>query len=181
MDILAHALWAGVGTALASRKFRVERRSAVLTIALAVLPDALQLLPIVWWVVFGAGSVAALNAYAMASPGLEPSMPPSVTFLAHHLHCLMHSAVVAGAVTGVLWLIRRTLWIPLLGWWSHIVIDVFTHSTDYYPAPALYPITERGFDGLAWNLPWFLALNYAALSLTCLWLVLTRKPAQTAK
>jgi len=43
------------------------------------------------------------------------------------------------------------------------VIDVFTHSADYYPSPVLYPITQRGFDGLAWNTPWFLALNYFVL------------------
>jgi hypothetical protein len=61
MDILAHALWAGVGTALVSRKFRLKRRDIVLTIVLAVLPDALQLVPIIGWVTFGTGSIAALN------------------------------------------------------------------------------------------------------------------------
>jgi membrane-bound metal-dependent hydrolase YbcI (DUF457 family) len=53
-------------------------------------------------------------------------------------------------------MVRRTLWIPLLGWWSHIVIDVFTHSADYYAVPVLYPFTERGFDGIAWITPWFM-------------------------
>jgi hypothetical protein len=181
MDILAHALWAGVGTTLVSRRFRLERRGVVLTIALAVLPDVLQLLPLIGWVMFGAGSIAALNAYAIASPGLEPVMPASIAFLAHHLHCLMHSAIVASAVTSVLWLISHSLWIPLLGWWSHIVIDVFTHSSDYYPAPVLYPITERGFDGLAWTTPWFLVLNYAALGLTALWLVREKRRRCNAK
>ena len=63
----------------------------------------------------------------------------------------------------------------LLGWWSHIVVDVFTHPADYYPAPVLYPITQRGFDGLSWNTPWFLVLNYVALDMACLWLLRTRK------
>ena len=82
----------------------------------------------------------------------------------------MHSAVVAGAVTLLLWTIRRSLWLPLLGWWSHIVIDVFTHSADYYPSPVLYPLTQRGFDGLAWNTPSFLVLNYLALCAVGGWL-----------
>jgi len=34
--------------------------------------------------------------------------------------------------------------------------------------PVLYPFTQRGFDGLAWNTPWFLALNYAAIALALL-------------
>jgi hypothetical protein len=93
-----------------------------------------------------------------------------VTLLSHHLHCIAHSAVVAGAVMLVLWVALRSVWIPLLGWWSHIMIDVFTHSAEYYPSPALYPITERGFDGLAWNTPGFLLLNYVALAAVGLWL-----------
>ena len=50
-----------------------------------------------------------------------------------------------------------------VGWWSHIVIDVFTHSADYYPSPVLYPITQQGFDGLAWNTPWFMVANYLTI------------------
>jgi hypothetical protein len=37
-------------------------------------------------------------------------------------------------------------------------------SADYYPSTVLYPITRQGFDGVAWNAPWFIALNYAALA-----------------
>jgi hypothetical protein len=42
--------------------------------------------------------------------------------------------------------------VPLLAWWSHIVIDVFTNSADYYAAPAL-SVQEQGFDGIAWTTP----------------------------
>lgn len=97
-------------------------------------------------------------------------MPPLVAMLSHHLHCVMHSAVIASLVAALLWRQRRALWLPLLGWCSHIAIDVFTHSNDFYPVPVLYPFTERGFDGLAWNTPWFLLLNYVALVATYLWL-----------
>lgn len=72
--------------------------------------------------------------------------------------------------TIALTVLRRSLWIPLLGWWSHIIIDVFTHSADYYPSPVLYPFTQAGFDGIAWNTPWFMVLNYVALGTTGWWL-----------
>ncbi len=62
-----------------------------------------------------------------------------------------------------------------MGWWSHIVIDVFTHSADVYPPPVRYPITLRGFDGLAWNTPWFMVVNYAALGVIGLWLGCSKK------
>ena len=57
-----------------------------------------------------------------------------------------------------------------MGWWLHIAIDIPTHSAKYYAVPILYPFTNRGFDGLAWTTPWFLALNYLALAAVWIWL-----------
>ena len=178
MDILAHALWAGAGIALARRRWIVPTRTLIATVVLAALPDLFHLLPIAGWWVFGDGSVQALWAYAVAVPGQEPPLPPMVEHWSHHLHCVAHSAIVAGAITLVFWAIRRALWIPLLGWWSHIITDVFTHSADFYPSPVLYPITERGFDGLAWNTPWFMVANYTALAATGIWLWRAKSRAQ---
>ena len=170
MDIVAHGLWVGIGMTAASRRWPMTRRTVVVTVALAVLPDLAQLLPIVGWALFADDSFAALRAYVSALPGWAPVLPPTVALLTFHLHCIMHSAIVAGAVTLLLRALLRSWWIPLLGWWSHIVIDVFTHSAEFYVSPVLYPLTQRGFDGLAWNTPWFLALNYVALGSAFLWL-----------
>ena len=180
MDIFAHALWAGAGALLARRHWpkiasRITPRVVVLTMTLAALPDLFHLLPIIGWWLFGSGSLDALHSYAIALPSNEPRLPPMVAMWSHQLHCTAHSAVVAGGVTAVLWAVQRRLWIPLLGWWSHIVIDVFTHSVDFYPSPVLYPFTQRGFDGLAWNTPWFMAANYVALAGVGLWLLWNRK------
>ena len=178
MDILAHALWVSAGAALARCRWVVPTRTLISTMVLAALPDVFHLLPIAGWWVFGDGSVQALWAYVVAIPGQEPALPPMVERWSHHLHCVAHSAIVAGVITLLLWAVRRSLWIPLLGWWSHIIIDVFTHSADYYPSPVLYPITERGFDGLAWNTPWFMLLNYSALVAVGFWLWRAKSQAQ---
>jgi hypothetical protein len=174
MDIFAHALWAGAAITLVRRHRPITARTAALTVVFAVLPDVMHFLPLVAWWAFGDGSVAALRAYATALPGQEPVLPMSVFQWSHHLHCALHSALVAGTVTALLCVARRALWIPLLGWWSHIVIDVFTHSARFYPSPVLYPITQQGFDGIAWNTPWFMLLNYLALAAFGVWLVSTR-------
>lgn len=100
---------------------------------------------------FGGGTLATVRSFAIAVPGQQAAVPQAVLSLSEHLHCIPHSAVMAAAVTLLLWWWRRALWIPLLGWWSHIVIDVFTHSADYYAVPVLYPFTMRGFDGRAWS------------------------------
>ena len=175
MDILAHSLWASAGLAVAQRHVTLPRRTVVATIVLAALPDVFHLLPILAWWLWADGTWATVMAYSNALPGQEPWLPPLVKMLSHHLHCLMHSAVVCGAVTLALWAWQRSLWIPLLGWWSHIVIDVFTHSADYYPSPVLYPLTYWGFNGVAWNTPWFQAVNYGLLAVVFIWLALGPK------
>ena len=175
MDILAHSLWVGVGLACAGRRVAIRPRTAAATVALAALPDIVQFIPLLAWTLGGDGSIAAMFDFATASPGREPPMPLVVGTLSHHLHCGLHSVVSAGVVTLLLWLLTRSFWIPLAGWWSHIVIDFFTHSADYYPVPVFYPFTYWGFDGLAWNTPWFLALNYAALAVCITALALRRR------
>ncbi len=179
MDIVAHTLWAGAGVALAARRWPIAPRTALLTMLLAALPDVFHLLPIIGWWLLGDGSFAVVRAYAIAVPGQEPFIPPLIALWSHHLHCVLHSAVVAGAVTLLVGAIRQALWVPLLGWWLHIVIDVFTHSADYYPSPVLYPITQRGFDGIAWNTPWFVVLNYVLLCAVGGWLWRLRRGARS--
>jgi hypothetical protein len=107
MDVLAHALWTGVGTTLVSRRSPLTRRTVAATITLGTLPDIVQLLPIAAWVVFGQGTPAALTAFAFATPGSEPMLPAAVALMTHHLQCATHSAVVAGAVTLLTWIVTH--------------------------------------------------------------------------
>ena len=144
--------------------------TVALTMLMAALPDLIHLLPLLVWWAFGSGRLADLYAYALAAPGGEPLLPPLVEHFAHHLHCIMHSAITTVAVALLLWLVLRSLWLPLLGWWSHVVIDVFTHSAAFYPSPVWYPLTQQGFDGIAWNTPWFMLLNTTLLAAVWAWL-----------
>mgnify|MGYP001170067122 FL=1 len=173
MDILAHGLWAGLGVRWLARRQPVSTRLALASVGMSVLPDVAHLVPVAFWAAFGSGTAEQLLAYATASPGSEPPMPHWVMLGSHHLHCLLHSAIIAGAVTLALWRWRHRLWLLLAGWWLHIAIDVFTHSAEFYPVPVLYPITYQGFDGIAWNTPWFMVVNYAALLIG--WLALRRR------
>lgn len=167
MDIVAHGLWAGLGLRWLARRQPVAR-AAVAAVALAVSPDLAHMLPVLAWTLFAGGAFAALIDYGFAIPGQEPSLPSWVALWAHHLHCAMHSVLIAGGITLLLWRWRRGVWLAMAGWWLHIVIDVFTHSAEFYPVPVLYPLTQRGFDGLAWNTPWFIVANYSALVLCAL-------------
>lgn len=107
-------------------------------------------------------------------------MPHAVHLLAHHLHCVLHSAVVAATVSALAWVWYGAFWWPLLGWWSHIVIDVFTHSAEFFPSPVFYPLTYWGFDGVAWNQPMFQTINYLALVLVWVGLLWHRYRRRTS-
>jgi hypothetical protein len=163
MDIFAHGLWAGaVMVALATKPLPASLW--VWAVGLAILPDLGHMVPVTGWALTQLTS-AQWWQYATALPGQEPSMPHAVYLLAHHLHCILHSAVVAATVSALVWVWRGAFWWPLLGWWSHIVIDVFTHSAEFFPSPVFYPLTYWGFDGVAWNQPMFQTINYLALVL----------------
>lgn len=141
----------------------------VWTIVLAAMPDALHALFVGAWAL-SQGSAVDWLVYATASPGGEPPFPDWVAQGAHHLHCIAHSIPVAASITALTIALSRHFWLPLLGWWSHIAIDVFTHSAEFYPVPVFYPFTDWAFDGIAWNTPWFLVANYAVLIVFWLWL-----------
>lgn len=168
MDILAHGLWAGLGAAAWHQRRPLDRRTVGLAVGLAALPDLAQFAPLLALALSSVEGWRVLLAYANALPGYEPPLSPLLADLTHHLHCVMHSALVAGAVTGVLWLWLGRFWLPLWGWWSHVLIDVFTHSADFYPSPVFFPATYWGFDGVAWNTPWFMVTNYLAIAVAAM-------------
>lgn len=168
MDLIAHGLWAALGVRWLARRRPASTTVAVLAVGASMLPDVLHLVPVALWAFLGDGDVGQLLAYIVATPGFEPVLPPWLEMWSHHLHCTMHSVIIAGAATVILWSWWGLVWLPLTGWWLHIVIDVFTHSSEFYPVPVFYPITYQGFDGIAWNTPWFMVVNYSALVL--IWL-----------
>ena len=103
MDIFAHALWAGAALGLAHRRWPIKPAAAAATVVLAALPDVAHTPPVLMWSLSADGTFAALVAYATALPGQEPPMAAIVALASHHLHCILHSAVVAGVVTLGMW------------------------------------------------------------------------------
>lgn len=174
MDILAHGMWAWAGGEVLRRHGYMTKRTHAAGVVLAMLPDVIQLIPVLFGVLIRQVSGSELVAYATANPGGEPILREWVSRSAHHLHCAMHSVLVLGALSLAAWRWRRSWLYPLLGWWLHIATDVPTHSAAYYAVPIFYPVTYRGFDGFAWTSPWFIVLNYLALLAAGSWLYRTR-------
>ena len=177
MDVIAHGLWAGAAAVGLGRTRSVSRADIAGAILLGVAPDAAQLMPVLAWSLSQPDTVAIAYAFITALPGKEPSLPPLVILVSHHLHCVTHSAVIAAVIGLIAWRMRGSLWVPLVGWWLHIALDIPTHSDAYYAVPFLYPIADWVFDGVPWTTPWLLALNYLALA-GAGWFLFVRKPGR---
>jgi hypothetical protein len=162
------------GVTWARRHYAISPQVGTAAVGCAVLPDVLQGVPILLWIVASGADPALIADFAVAGPGTRIALPAMVDAWSHHLHCILHSAPIALVVSLAISLLRPALWPLLAAWWSHIVIDVLTHSNAFYPVPVLYPFTMAGFDGIPWNTPWFVILNYTALAIAWLALGLSR-------
>lgn len=166
MDIVAHALWAGVGAKIAGDKAGVRLRIGwaafwgifpdLFTFS---IPAALRL----WWYATG------------VTPSLLPD-PQSAKRLqfAWQLYHSSHSLLVFGVVFGLVWLICGRPLLEMLAWGLHILIDIFTHQ-GIFAVHFLWPFSSYGFNGIRWEGRWFMAANYGALCMVLLWIWLRRR------
>jgi membrane-bound metal-dependent hydrolase YbcI (DUF457 family) len=97
----------------------------------------------------------------ISGPPPLSQLPPYV-FYAYNL---THSLLVWTFAFSLVWLIaQRAPWL-LLAWLLHIVCDIPTHATSYFPTPFLWPFTTPFVNGFPWNTPRFIAANYAVLTM----------------
>ena len=56
-------------------------------------------------------------------------------------------------VFGLIWLVRKKPFVPMLAWLLHIAIDIPTHSVQFFPTPFLEPISSYVVNGIMWGQP----------------------------
>jgi len=177
MDIIAHGLWAGAAYKGANKK--LEKPIKVWKAAFwGVFPDLFAFtIPFVWLfgnIIFGGMSFADIPRPDAVEPVPQDTLP--IFNLASMLYSISHSAIIFLIVFGIVFLIfRRPIW-ELGGWFIHILLDIPTHSYQFYPTPFLWPISGWKFDGFSWGTPWFLILNYSAI-IIAYWLLRRKKVA----
>jgi hypothetical protein len=165
MDTLAHGLWGGVAFG------RDSRRDYGLAFLLGAGPDLVSFGPaFVKWTITG-------------FPPRHHGGPPDDSAIPHFVHAaynVSHSAVMWAAVFLLLWLwLRRPPWV-FCAWLLHILCDIPTHSTRFFPTPYLWPFPTPFVNGIPWARPPLMIANYSALTLAYLsWYFVrrSRKPA----
>ena len=148
MDIFAHGLWT----------YAVFHRKKYVWLAtlFGVLPDFLSF-----------GILFFINLFN----GNFHRWPPGLSTLPKWLfaaYSLTHSFIMFLSVFILVFLLtKKWLW-PLTAWGMHIIIDIPTHSSRFFPTPFLWPLSDYKFDGTSWAAPWFMIANYSALAVVFL-------------
>ena len=160
MDVVAHGLWGG---ALFFRQGRKQFFAAALA---GMAPDLLSFG--VFHVTHPGWITERLLGNISGPPALE-----SLTPYVFHAYNVTHSAIIWALGFALLWaLMQKPPWL-LTAWLLHIVCDIPTHVTRYFPTPFLWPLPTPFVDGVPWSTPWLMAANYAAMGIVYGWLVWT--------
>jgi len=149
MDVLTHALWPYAVTV----KHKRWRKWAALW---GMFPDV-GVLPQLYFLLSNYGTKPFRGVNDWTSVLIPASwMQPYYT---------THSFVTLAAVAGLYWLWKkRWAWPLIIGWSSHILLDMFTHGGVYANRP-LYPLSNFSIEGVSWADPRIFIPNVIALVL----------------
>lgn len=164
MDIFSHGLWTGAIYKGINKK--VKRPFKVkLAVFWDVFPDIFAFSMMFFWslgnFILGNLDLSKLPPPHKVEPAAQNTLP--IFNLTSLLYSLSHSVIIFIIVFALTSLIfRRPIW-EMGGWLVHILLDIPTHSYQFYPTPFLWPISNLKFNGFSWATPWFLIVNYLAI------------------
>jgi hypothetical protein len=120
--------------------------------------------------IFGSFDFSQFGNSNQMEPSPHDTLP--IFKLTQLLYSLSHSLLAFGIVFLIMFLVFRRIRYSVFGWLFHILIDIPTHSYQFYPTPFLWPFSDWKFNGLSWATPWFMIFNLTALAVvwgTILW------------
>ena len=134
MDTLSHALW-GKGL-FGYRKYRWY------SFLFGALPDLFSFgIYFLYRILFNSSSM-------MGRPSGN-EIPEWV----YSLYDFSHSLVIALIFIFIVYKIHKDFAFPMVAWISHIMLDFFTHSIEFFPTPIFWPLSDYQFDGIPWSNP----------------------------
>lgn len=189
MDIFAHTLWtAAGGKALNTNRKFLEKNKGPMKIWWAafwgVAPDlfafGFPFLAALYFIIAGQMDLSQFGAHH--GLGL-PINAEWISDLPPKLYNISHSFVTFAVVFLVVWAIRKRLarkngsrsggpYYEMLGWALHILIDIPSHVANFYPTPLFWPVSNWKFlHGVSWGNPTYMIINYSALALVWIFIL----------
>jgi hypothetical protein len=172
MDILAHMLWTnaggkGLNTVLEKKEKSELKVNLAWTTFFGVFPDLFAFtIPFVigiWNMIQHGGNFFA------SRPHLGNNLAPT-------LYQYSHSLIIWAVVFIAAWIYYKRPRFELLGWALHILIDIPSHSIGFYSTPFLFPLSDYRFPyGISWGNMWYMIINYSALLVLYIGLLVNKK------
>ncbi len=142
MDIFAHYLWAyGI--------FFKEKKAWLFGL-IGILPDLASFGPHFFFSLFN---------------GFQFGHPTNIPSYIYDIYNFTHSLVIFLIVFLVFYLLLKKYVVFLLPWAIHILIDIPTHTQEFFPTPFLWPFSHFTVNGISWAVSWFMVLNYGLIFL----------------
>ncbi len=154
MDIISHGLWGGVTVG------RKNWKSFLLAFFFGIAPDLFS---------FGIFFVQRVFTEGF---DVSHSGPPEITTIplyVHTMYDITHSLVVFSIVFIVVWLFFERPVYEMFAWLFHILLDIPTHSSEFFPTPFLWPLSDVTIDGRNWSNPEIFVPNLILLALAYIW------------
>lgn len=175
MDIFAHGLWAGAAYKAAKKETNKSLRISF-AVFFGIFPDLFAFAPafiyLLYQAIFLGEGFSSFRQHADIESSTVAHQVPLFD-LSNSLYNFSHSLIIFLAVFCLAWIFcRRPIW-ELGGWLMHILIDIPTHSYNFFPTPFLWPLSDFKINGISWGMHWFMILNYG--SLLFLYVVLSRR------
>ncbi|MES2470831.1 MAG: hypothetical protein V4526_01190 [Patescibacteria group bacterium] len=154
MDILSHGLW---GAIIWGRK---NRKLFWLSFVFGIAPDLFS---------FGIFTAQRLFQSLVTGTWEWQAGPPELSSIPQYvdtLYDITHSFVVFLVAFLIVWAIRGKIRGPLwamMAWPFHIFLDLFTHSTKFFPTPYLWPLPFAEVNGIPWSTPIIFFTNVICL------------------
>lgn len=161
MDIISHGLYGGVAF---GRNSKVSYWKAFL---IGISPDLLSF-----------GILTAFSVLGFVSgPDWKagPPDPASIPSYVHALYNVTHSLIVALTVIGVTWFVFKKHIVELFAWPLHILVDIPTHGSEFFPTPFLWPVSDYYVDGVSWGTPVIFFGNLALLAVLYIWFYISKR------
>jgi len=178
MDILAHSLWNTIGAKKLNENLEKRRKKKISILGSAfwsIFPDlfafSIPFFLSLFSIIFKGEKFSSLSHHG---PFLHIS---NDTFdLSAFLYQFSHSLIIFILVFFIVWLVFKRPRLAMLGWALHILIDIPSHTLQFFPTPFLFPISNYHFPyGLHWSNPYFMITNYALLLLVFLFYLFRKR------
>lgn len=139
MDIFSHGLYGGVAFG------RSNKRDYIIAFLFGISPDLFS---------FGLLFLASFLGIESIGSGFQRPELDSIPQFVHTMYDITHSLVMYSILFGGLWLAGKKRLARLsLAWPLHILVDIPSHSTEFFPTPFLWPISDISFNGIPWSNP----------------------------